>query len=89
MGRSAKVIAGHAFTTGQIKRVSDEKILPNTSEQFGKTADSLGCDASHYTPAELLGKIVPDEHYQEHATIFNVKNRRAESARRIASPETG
>jgi 7,8-dihydropterin-6-yl-methyl-4-(beta-D-ribofuranosyl)aminobenzene 5'-phosphate synthase len=69
------VIAGHAFTTGQIKRETDEKILPNTFEQFGKTADGLGCDASHYTPAELLGKTVPDEHYHEHATVFNVKDR--------------
>src|ERR1700728_895449 len=69
------VIAGHAFTTGQIKRETDEKILPNTFEQFGKTADGLGCDASHYTPAELLGKTVPDEHYHAHATVFNVKDR--------------
>jgi 7,8-dihydropterin-6-yl-methyl-4-(beta-D-ribofuranosyl)aminobenzene 5'-phosphate synthase len=69
------VIAGHAFTTGQIKRQTDEKILLNTFEQFGKTADGLGCDASHYTPAELMGKTVPDEHYHEHATVFNVKDR--------------
>ncbi len=72
---SPTVILGHAFTTGQIKRETDEKILPNTFEQFGKTADGLGCDASHYTPAELLGKTVPDEHYHEHATVFNVKDR--------------
>jgi 7,8-dihydropterin-6-yl-methyl-4-(beta-D-ribofuranosyl)aminobenzene 5'-phosphate synthase len=68
------VIAGHAFTTGPIKRRSDEKILPNTFEQFGMT-NGLGCDASHYAPAELLGKTVPDEHYHEHATVFNVKGR--------------
>jgi 7,8-dihydropterin-6-yl-methyl-4-(beta-D-ribofuranosyl)aminobenzene 5'-phosphate synthase len=72
---SPTVIVGHAFTTGQIKRETDEKILPNTLEQFGKTADGLGCDASHYTPAELLGKTVPDEHYHEHATVFHVKDR--------------
>jgi 7,8-dihydropterin-6-yl-methyl-4-(beta-D-ribofuranosyl)aminobenzene 5'-phosphate synthase len=72
---SPTVIVGHAFTTGQIKRETDEKILPNTLEQFGKTADGLGCDASHYTPAELLGKTVPDEHYHEHATAFHVKDR--------------
>ena len=72
---SPTVITGHAFTTGQIKRETDEKILPNTFEQFGKTADGLGCDASHYTPAELAGKTVPDEHYHEHATVFNVKDR--------------
>src|SRR5262249_50103008 len=29
----------------------------------------------HYTPAELQGKIVPDEHLHEHATCFNVKDR--------------
>lgn len=71
---SPTVIAGHAFTTGQIKRRTDEKILPNTLEQFGMT-DGLGCDASHYAPAELLGKTVPDEHYHEHATVYNVKDR--------------
>jgi 7,8-dihydropterin-6-yl-methyl-4-(beta-D-ribofuranosyl)aminobenzene 5'-phosphate synthase len=71
---SPTVIGGHAFTTGQIKRQTDEKILPNTFEQFG-IKDGLGCDASHYAPAELLGKTVPDEHYHEHATVFNVKDR--------------
>jgi 7,8-dihydropterin-6-yl-methyl-4-(beta-D-ribofuranosyl)aminobenzene 5'-phosphate synthase len=68
------VIGGHAFTSGQIKRRTDEKILPNTFEQFGIT-DGLGCDASHYTPAELAGKTVPDEHYHEHVTVYHVKDR--------------
>ncbi len=68
------VIGGHAFTTGQVRRITDEKILPNTFEQFG-IKDGLGCDATHYTPAELLGKIVPDEHYHEHATCYHVKDR--------------
>lgn len=72
---SPTVVAGHAFTTGRIKRLTDEKILPQTFEQFGKTPDGLGCNASHYMPAELLGKTVPDEHYDEHATVFNVKDR--------------
>jgi 7,8-dihydropterin-6-yl-methyl-4-(beta-D-ribofuranosyl)aminobenzene 5'-phosphate synthase len=69
-----KIIAGHAFTSGQITRRTDEKILPNTFEQFG-IKDGVGCDASHYTPAELEGKIVPDEHYHEHVTCYNVKDR--------------
>jgi 7,8-dihydropterin-6-yl-methyl-4-(beta-D-ribofuranosyl)aminobenzene 5'-phosphate synthase len=68
------VIGGHAFTTGQVKRRTDEKILPNTFEEFG-IKDGLGCDASHYAPVELAGKPVPDEHYHEHTTVFNVKNR--------------
>jgi 7,8-dihydropterin-6-yl-methyl-4-(beta-D-ribofuranosyl)aminobenzene 5'-phosphate synthase len=37
--------------------------------------DGLGCDATHYTSAELQGKIVPDEHIHEHATCFNVKDK--------------
>src|SRR6516165_10607645 len=39
---------------------------------------SSGCDATkytHFTTAELQGKVVPDEHTHEHATCFNVKDR--------------
>lgn len=68
------VVVGHAFTTGKIKRTSIEKVLPNTLVEFDMK-DGLGCNASHYAPAELLGKIVPDEHLHEHATCFNVKDR--------------
>lgn len=68
------VVAGHAFTTGQIKRSSIERILPNTFVERG-SKDGLGCDASHYSPAELQGKILPDEHVHEHATCFNIKDR--------------
>jgi 7,8-dihydropterin-6-yl-methyl-4-(beta-D-ribofuranosyl)aminobenzene 5'-phosphate synthase len=68
------VVIGHAFTTGKIKRTSIEKVLPNTRVEFAMK-DGLGCNASHYAPAELLGKIVPDEHIHEHATCFNVKDR--------------
>jgi 7,8-dihydropterin-6-yl-methyl-4-(beta-D-ribofuranosyl)aminobenzene 5'-phosphate synthase len=67
-------VVGHAFTTGKIKRISKERILLNTSVEFAMK-DGLGCNASHYTPAELQGKIVPDEHVHEHATCFNVKDR--------------
>lgn len=68
------VIAGHAFTTGQIKRSSIERVLPNTFVDRG-TLVATGCDAGHYTPAELIGKRVPDDHVHEHATCFNVKDR--------------
>jgi 7,8-dihydropterin-6-yl-methyl-4-(beta-D-ribofuranosyl)aminobenzene 5'-phosphate synthase len=68
------VIAGHAFTTGKIKRSSLERVLPNSWVEFAMK-DGVGCDASHYAPAELLGKVVPDEHIHEHATCFNVKDR--------------
>ena len=67
------VIAGHAFTTGKITRRSVERVLPNTFVEFG-TKDGLGCDAGHYLPAEMEGKVVPDEHIHEHATCFNVRD---------------
>jgi len=67
------VIAGHAFTTGKITRRSGERVLPNTFVEFG-IKDGLGCNAGHYLPAEMEGKIVPDEHIHEHATCFNVRD---------------
>jgi 7,8-dihydropterin-6-yl-methyl-4-(beta-D-ribofuranosyl)aminobenzene 5'-phosphate synthase len=68
------VIGGLAFTTGKIKRNSIEKVLPNTVVEF-KLKDGAGCNASHYLPAEMEGKIVPDEHIHEHATCFNLKDK--------------
>jgi 7,8-dihydropterin-6-yl-methyl-4-(beta-D-ribofuranosyl)aminobenzene 5'-phosphate synthase len=67
------VIAGHAFTTGKITRRSMERILPQTWVEYG-IKDGLGCNAGHYLPAEMEGKIVPDEHIHEHATCFNIRD---------------
>ena len=74
LAESPVVIGGHAFTTGQIKRASIERVLPNTMVKFAMT-DGLGCNASHYLPAEMEGKIVPDEHIHEHAVCFNLKGK--------------
>jgi 7,8-dihydropterin-6-yl-methyl-4-(beta-D-ribofuranosyl)aminobenzene 5'-phosphate synthase len=72
--RDADVIAGHAFTDRQDHAPqSSERILPQTWVEFG-IKDGLGCNAGHYLPAEMDGKIVPDEHIHEHATCFNVKD---------------
>jgi 7,8-dihydropterin-6-yl-methyl-4-(beta-D-ribofuranosyl)aminobenzene 5'-phosphate synthase len=68
------VIDGHVFTTGALPRTSFEKVLPNTMVEYA-VKDGLGCNASHFTPAELQGKIVPDEHYHEHAAAYVVKDR--------------
>jgi 7,8-dihydropterin-6-yl-methyl-4-(beta-D-ribofuranosyl)aminobenzene 5'-phosphate synthase len=68
------VISDVAFTTGRIKRNSIEKVLPNTLVEF-KLKDGAGCNWSHYLPAEMEGKIVPDEHIHEHATCFNLKGK--------------
>lgn len=74
LAESPVVIEGHAFTTGRIKRNSIERILPNSWVEFGMK-DGSGCNTSHYLPAEMAGKIVPDEHIHEHATCFNVRDR--------------
>jgi len=71
---SPVVIGDAAFTTGKIKRNSIEKVLPNTLVEF-KLKDGAGCNWSHYLPAEMEGKIVPDEHIHEHATCFNLKDK--------------
>ncbi len=74
LAETPTVVADHAFTTGKIKRTSIEKVLPNSFVER-KMEDGLGCDAGHYTAAEMLGKIVPDEHVHEHATCFYVKDK--------------
>ena len=74
LAEAPTVIEGHAFTTGRIARTSIEKVLPNTFVER-KMEDGLGCNASHFTAAELQGKIVPDEHVHEHATCFSLKDK--------------
>jgi 7,8-dihydropterin-6-yl-methyl-4-(beta-D-ribofuranosyl)aminobenzene 5'-phosphate synthase len=73
------VVAGHAFTTGAVPRTSIEHVLPNTWVEYG-VHNGLGCDAKnymdhHFTAEELAGKPVPDQHWHEHATCFNVGDR--------------
>jgi len=74
LAESPVVIAGQAFTTGKIKRESIERVLPNSIVEFA-LKNGAGCNASHYLPAEMEGKIVPDEHIHEHATCFNLKDK--------------
>ena len=73
------VIEDHAFTTGIVPRVSFERVLPNTFVVFGQK-DDVGCDTvkygdHHFTADELAGKPVPDQHWHEHATCFQVGDR--------------
>jgi len=56
-----------------IERKSFERVLPNTLVVYG-VKDGLGCDI----PAAVertQGKPVPDEHLNEHATCFHLKDR--------------
>lgn len=73
------VIDGHAFTTGIVPRVSQERVLPNSAVVFGMQ-DGVGCDTArygshHFTAAELSGQPQPDQHLHEHGTCFHLKDR--------------
>jgi 7,8-dihydropterin-6-yl-methyl-4-(beta-D-ribofuranosyl)aminobenzene 5'-phosphate synthase len=68
------VVIGHAFTTGRIKRRTIERVTGGARVEYAMK-DGFGCHASHFAPPEQLGKIVTDEHYHEHATCYNVKDR--------------
>ena len=70
---SPTVIADQAFTTGVIERTSFERVLPNTLVEYGMK-DGLGCSIPA-AEAKTLGKPVPDEHLNEHATCFHLKDR--------------
>ncbi len=67
------VIAGHAFSTGTIGRGGFEKVLPNTLVIYGREGQ-LGCNPAVSAGRET-DKPVHDEHLQEHATCFNLRDR--------------
>lgn len=58
------------FTTGPIARSSFERILDST---LVAPAPAAGFD--HFTEAERLGRLVPDQHPDEHATSYVVQGR--------------
>ena len=73
------IVEGHAFTTGAVPRVSMEKVLPNSFVVFGEK-NGAGCATGayaehHFTPEELSGTPMPDQHLHEHATCFMVGDR--------------
>ena len=74
MAEEPMVIGDQAFTTGAIARSGFETVQPAAQVELGER-DGAGCDASHFSPAEQAGKIVPDQFWYEHATCFNVRDR--------------
>jgi len=73
------MIEGQAFTTGVVPRTSIEHVLPNTFVEYG-VQDNVGCDPTkygdhHFTPEELGGNPIPDQHWHEHATCFRLGDR--------------
>ncbi len=56
------------FTTGPIARQSFERVLDSTLVESAAATD-------HFTEAERLGRLVPDQHPDEHATCYVVQGR--------------
>ncbi len=80
LAREPTVVAGHAFTSGQIPRLTDfEK--PPAAGRLEAGPPGSGCEASlHFPPGALQmeakpGELVPDMFWGEHATAYHVKNR--------------
>ena len=66
---AAHVLRG-PFTTGHIGRGSFERVLDNT------LVAPAGIEAAdHFTEAELAGRLVPDQHPDEHATAYVVQGK--------------
>ena len=61
-----------AFTTGYIPRQSFERVLENTLVEGETKANS---PPDHFTEAERLSRLVPDQHPDEHATGYIVRGR--------------
>lgn len=74
LAENPTVIAGHAFSTGPIKSTSFERVFPNTMVEYSMK-EGLGCDLTKIGSTERAGKILPDEHDHEHATVFNIRDK--------------
>ena len=61
-----------AFTTGHIPRQSFERVLENT---LVDSEVGAGPSPDHFTETERLGRLVPDQHPDEHATCYIVRGR--------------
>src|SRR5919108_1774721 len=80
LAKEPTVVAGHAFTSGQIPRLTDfEK--PPAAARLVVGPPGSGCEASLHFPTGSLrveaqpGALVTDLFWGEHATAYHVKNR--------------
>jgi len=74
LAQSHAVVAGHAFTTGEIPQVSFETILPTPHIEVG-TRNGLGCHSTLFSHDGEPGKPMVDDFPGEHATCYHVKDR--------------
>ena len=68
------VLAGHAFTTGQIPVTPFEKVLAPTRMTIG-IQDGIGCYPDKLPEKKRTAHVIPDDFEHELATCFNVKGR--------------
>jgi 7,8-dihydropterin-6-yl-methyl-4-(beta-D-ribofuranosyl)aminobenzene 5'-phosphate synthase len=77
LARQPAVVAGQAFTSGQIPRLTDFEKPPAASRLRAGAADSA-CSAAHFGLVKVEAKpgdLVADNFQGEHATAFLVKDR--------------
>jgi 7,8-dihydropterin-6-yl-methyl-4-(beta-D-ribofuranosyl)aminobenzene 5'-phosphate synthase len=80
LAKEPTVVAGHAFTSGQIPRLTDFEKSPAAARLEAGPPGSA-CEASlHFPPGTLQveikpGELVTDIFWGEHATAYHVKNR--------------
>jgi 7,8-dihydropterin-6-yl-methyl-4-(beta-D-ribofuranosyl)aminobenzene 5'-phosphate synthase len=77
LAKQPAVVAGHAFTSGQIPRVTDFETPPPTARLVAGPMDSA-CSATHFGPTKVEakpGELVMDTFQGEHATAYHVKDR--------------
>ncbi|HEU5196942.1 MAG TPA: MBL fold metallo-hydrolase [Methylomirabilota bacterium] len=77
LAKQPAVVAGHAFTTGQIERLTDFEKPPAAGRLVVGPMDSA-CAVSHFGVTQVAtkpGELVFDNFQGEHATVYNVKDR--------------
>lgn len=77
LAKQPTVVVGHAFTTGQIPRLTDFERPPAAARLTAGPMDSV-CSPAHFGLSQVAvnpGELVPDTFQGEHATCYHVKDR--------------
>jgi 7,8-dihydropterin-6-yl-methyl-4-(beta-D-ribofuranosyl)aminobenzene 5'-phosphate synthase len=77
LSKQPTVVAGQAFTSGQIARLTDFEKPPAAARLAAGPMDSA-CSVSHFGASQVEarpGDLVPDLFQGEHATAYHVKDR--------------
>ena len=77
LAKQATSVVGHAFTTGQIPRLTDFERPPATARLVAGAMDSA-CSSTHFGATKVEakpGELVVDTFQGEHATAYHVKDR--------------